>query len=638
MKKRMGIWPLLVLGTSAIGGWLAERNYHALPEIACGTCEQLPQGRDWPEVSVIVPARNEVANLSVLLDSLVLQHYPCYEVLVVDDASTDGTAELVRRYAEHGVHLLHSEGPPTGWTGKNYACWLGARASRYPWLLFIDADVILKPEALRLSVSYALHYAIEALSLFPFQRCLSFWERLLLPFAYQQYFIGVRPQRIHALTGPALANGQYMLLRRESYFAVGGHAANAGSIIDDVALATRYKTCGIIPYVCRGEQVIAVRMYSSLSAIIEGFGKNDYLFLLQSPLTGLQTALGTTCAAALLPLTLKAWRQRAGIQGILLLIAYLLQIMHMRVWSRRFSVPWRYILLTPLAAPVFLGIALHSMFSALTGYPLTWKARAYYVSHDQRTRYRLPRRWFLEMGRAILFKQQRPIYEDAALMMKHLPMPPCVNGAEYIPESGSFIVVCNHYQRLGLWIGWSGAMLIDAIARRRTMTIRVVTTDRAHIGQVTIPGTRWLFARVATVWNLILVTPSGLHKNNQHYTLLRMLRSLQRADYNPTCVIMMPEGDEGDTRGLKSALPGSGRAIYALTKRGIPLVPAVVREENGRLHVAFGEPFTLERGLTDRTRQELDVWAREQVMGYIADLLPSTLRGTYRRRMYGTLE
>ena len=381
-------------------------------------------------------------------------------------------------------------------------------------------------------------------------------------------------------------------------------------------------------------------MYHSLPAIIEGFGKNAYLFLRQSPLKGLQTALGTTCAAALLPLTLKVWCQRAGIQGLLLLMAYLLQIMHMRAWSRRFSIPWGYILLTPLAAPVFLGIALRSMFSALIGYPLTWKGRAYHVPHNQRIRYRLPRRWFLEMGRAIFFKQQRPIYEDAALMMKQLPMPPCVSGAEHIPESGSFVVVCNHYQRLDLWIGWSGAILIDAIARRRTMTIRVVTTDRARIGQITVPGTRWLFARVAIVWNLIPVTPSGLHKNNQHYTLLRVLRSLQRADYNPTCVIMMPEGDAGDTRGLKSALPGSGRAIYALTKRGIPLVPAVVREENGCLHVAFGEPFTLEQGLTNRTRQELDIWAREQVMGHIADLLPSTLRGMYnmyKRRVYGTL-
>ncbi len=636
MKKRMGIWPLLVLGTSAISGWLAERNYRALPEIACGTCEQLPQGIGWPGVSVIVPARNEVTNLPALLDSLVQQHYPCYEVLIVDDASTDGTAELVRRYAGYDVHLLHSEGPPTGWTGKNYACWLGARASRCPWLLFIDADVTLKPEALCLSVSYALHHAIEALSLFPFQRCLSFWERLLLPFAYQHYFIGMQPQRIHALDGPALANGQYMLLRRESYFAVGGHAANTGSIIDDVALATRYKTCGIIPYVCRGEQVIAVRMYRSLPAIIEGFGKNAYLFLRQSPLTGLQTALGTTCAAALLPLTLKVWCQRAGIQGLLLLMAYLLQIMHMRAWSRRFSIPWGYILLTPFAALVFLGIALRSMFSALIGYPLTWKGRAYHVPH-QRTRYRLPRRWFLEMGQAILFKQHRPIYEDAALMMKQLPKPSCVRGAEHIPASGSFVVVCNHYQRLDLWIGWSGAILIDAIAHRRAMTIRVVTTDRVRIGQVTIPGTRWLFARVATVWNLILVTPSGLHKNNQHYTLLRVLRSLQQADYNPTCVIMMPEGDEGDTRGLKSALPGSGRAIYALTKRGIPLVPAVVWEENGHLHIAFGESFTLEQRRTNRTRQELDVWAREQVMGHIADLLPSILRGTYKRRVYGTL-
>lgn len=632
MKKHRGLWPLLVLCTSAIDGWLAERNYHALPEIVPGTYEQLPEGMDWPGISVIIPARNEVANLPALLDSLVRQHYPCYEIVVVDDNSTDGTAELVRGYTERGVRLLSSEELPTGWTGKNYACWLGACASHYPWLLFVDADVTLKPNALYSSVAYALHHDIEALSLFPRQQCLSFWERLLLPFAYQQYFIGVDPRRIDALDGPALANGQYMLLWRERYFAVGGHAANAGSIIDDVALAARYKACGIVPFIGRGEQIIAVRMYSDLPAIIEGFGKNAYLFVRQSPLTGLQTALGTTCAAALLPLLLQAWHRRAGRLGALLFVAYILQVIHMRSWLHRFSIDWRYALLTPLAAPVFLGIALRSMFSALTGYPLPWKGRAYHTS-----RYHLPRRWFVEMGRAILFKYPRSIHEDAALLIKQLPMPPCVSGIEHIPARGSFVVVCNHYQRLDLWIGWSGAMLIDAIACRRAMTIRVVTTDRARLGRFAIPGTRWLFSRVATVWNLILVTPPALHKNNEHYTLLRVLRSLQRMDESSACVIMMPEGDEGDTRGLKTALSGSGRAFYALTNRSIPLVPAVVREENGRWQVAFGEPFTLEQGLRHGTRQELDRWAREQVMYHLADLLPSALRGAYMRRIDGPL-
>ncbi|HZU01246.1 MAG TPA: glycosyltransferase, partial [Ktedonobacteraceae bacterium] len=333
-RKSIGAWPFIVLIGQLLGAWRAEHNYQTLPEVLPIKKQDALPDESYPGISVIIPARNEEANLSRLLKSVVCQDYPLYEILVVDDASTDGTAAIVSQYAERRVRLISIDGPPAGWTGKNFACWQGANASTYPWLLFLDADTELAPCALRSSLAFALEHGAHALSLFARQRCETFWERLLLPFAYQQYFVGVHAQHVHHPQGPALANGQYFLIEREAYQQAGGHAANAGSIIDDVALATRLKETGVIPFACRGEQLVTVRMYTSLPEIITGFGKNSYLFLRRSPLTGTQTAASTSLAASVLMLFIEAVRKRSLSTFGVALLAYIAQSLGLRPWLR----------------------------------------------------------------------------------------------------------------------------------------------------------------------------------------------------------------------------------------------------------------------------------------------------------------
>ena len=626
------LWPFIVLLGQIISGWRAGRNYLSLPEVLPGTRDVLPMGSAWPGVSIIVPVRNEAHTIQQLLDSLVAQDYPCYEVIVVNDASTDATADIVHSYTECGVRLIDSEGPPSGWTGKNAACWLGARASTYPWLLFVDADTELASLALRSALSFALEQGVEALSLFTQQRCASFWERLLLPFAYQQYFVGVNARRIHSPGGPALANGQFFLINRAAYLRAGGHAANARSIIDDISLATSLKKVGVIPLACRGEQLVAVRMYTGLRAIVEGFGKNSYLFLRHSPRTGMQTAISTALAASLLPLLGEAWRKRSWRMALLACMAYLAQAIGIQEWYRRFGVRRMYALLAPLAAIGFLGIALNSM---VRGKALPWKGRRYTLS---RTRYHIPFRWFMEMGRAMLANTPRAIADDSAFAVSLLPKQACISGVEHIPLQGSFVLVSNHYQRLDLWIGWSGAVLIDAIAqRRRDIAFHFITTDRARIGRFSVPGTRWLIQRVANVWGLVLVTPQAIaqeHVEGQRLTLLRLVRLLRRSQ-NPVCIGLMPEGDEGNTLGLKEALPGSGRSLLALARLGLPLVPAAVWEADGQLHAQFGIPFSLQDEVSGGSAEESDAYVRQMVMRRIAALLPRVLRGKYDEVMYG---
>ena len=634
-RRSQFLWPLLVALGQVISGWRSSRNYARLPEVLPTERRTPPRGDDWPRVSIIVPVRNEAQNIGRLLDSLITQDYPYYEVIVVNDDSTDETANIVQHYVERGVRLLESEGPPSGWTGKNAACWLGARASQNSWLLFVDADTVLAPLALRSSVAFALEQGSAALSLFTRQHCASFWERLLLPFAYQQYFVGVNAKRIHSPKGSALANGQYFLMQRNVYFHAGGHAATARSVIDDVSLATSLKKSGVPPLACRGEQLVAVRMYTGLRAIIEGFSKNSYLFLRHSPINGMQTALSTALSASILPLAAEAWRKRSWRIAAFVLVAYFAQVVGIQGWYRRFGVRWQYALLAPFAALSFLGIALNSM---LRGKAVPWKGRHY---HKARTRYRLPLQWYMDMGRAMLAKTTRSIADDSAFAMGLLPKPPYVTGLEHIPREGSFVLVSNHYQRLDLWIGWSGAVLINAVAKQRTEEIafHYITTDRARIGRFTVPGTRWIIQRVATVWSLILVTPPTIaheHVAGQRFALLRLLR-LVRNSTAPVCIGLMPEGDEGNTFGLKEALPGSGRSILTLSRQGLPIVPAAVWEVDGHLHAQFGAPFSVAAESLQHDATASDAIIRQRVMQHIAALLPYALRGNIEEVAHGTL-
>lgn len=291
--------PFALAALLALCGTLSLVHYRALP--ALNVSDAACAGA-LPTVSIIVPARDEEANLPILLPSLLALDYPTFEIVLVDDASTDATRAIAETFARNQpvrLRVLHGSGPQPGWTGKNFACALGAQAAASEWLLFTDADTEHAPGSLRQAISTALARGAGAVSLFPGQRCVTFWERLLLPFAFQQYFTGVRPRALGSATGPALANGQYFLVSRAAYMASGGHAAVASSIIDDVALAGALKRAGSPPLLFRAESLVHVRMYRSLSALFEGFSKNALQFLNEQRAAAIFVVLGTAGTAGL---------------------------------------------------------------------------------------------------------------------------------------------------------------------------------------------------------------------------------------------------------------------------------------------------------------------------------------------------
>lgn len=362
--------------------WLSLRRYRALPKLAKDADDDAYMANDvsWPRVSIVTPARNEERNLPRLLASLTALDYPNYEIIVVDDGSTDRTAAIAREAANRSrvaLRVLSAPPPRPGWTGKSSACAYGAHAASGEWLLFTDADTEHDRASLRLAIRAAGIAHVGALSLFTQQECETFWERLLLPFAYQQYFSGVRPKRLPDPSGPALANGQYFLISREAYAASGGHAAVPSSLIDDVALAGALKRAGYpsLPY--RGETLVRVRMYHSLAELVEGFTKNSSQFLHEQRASAGLVVLGTACAAGVLPATFGAALYGGPVALALCGCAYGAQVIGLASWMRDFGAPRRYALLAPVSALTFTGIALSSMLHALTRRPVRWKGRGY---------------------------------------------------------------------------------------------------------------------------------------------------------------------------------------------------------------------------------------------------------------------
>src|SRR5882762_10720510 len=182
-----------------------------------------------PEVSIIVPARNEEASLGNCLESLTAQTGVGFEIIVVDDGSTDRTREIAQSFAK--VRVISAGPLPDGWTGKNNAVIAGAKEGRAQWLLFTDADTVHLPGSLARALAEAKREGADLLSYSPEQAAVTFAERAVMPVIFAELAAKYPPQRVREQNSRiAAANGQYLLVRREAYDAVGGHAAVATEI------------------------------------------------------------------------------------------------------------------------------------------------------------------------------------------------------------------------------------------------------------------------------------------------------------------------------------------------------------------------------------------------------------------------
>ena len=224
-------------------------------------------------VSIIVPARNEEASLADCLQSLVAQTGIDFEIIVVDDHSSDRTREIAQSFP--GVRVLEAGPLPAGWTGKNNAVTAGARAARGEWLLFTDADTVHLPGSLARALAEARDNNVDFLSYSPEQIAVTFWEMSVLPVVFSELARQYPPAKVSDPKSPiAAANGQYILVKREIFGAVGGHAAVAGDLLEDVALARAIKHAGYKIRFRYGADAVRTRMYRNWPQLREGWTKN----------------------------------------------------------------------------------------------------------------------------------------------------------------------------------------------------------------------------------------------------------------------------------------------------------------------------------------------------------------------------
>lgn len=242
---------------------------------------------DAPRLSVIIPARDEARNIEACLRSVLASTYPRLEVLVVDDHSRDGTAQIAQRIANedsglHGtprVRVVQAADLPPEWFGKQWACHSGARLAHGEILCFTDADTRHGPELLARSVNAMRQRQAALFSVAGHQEALSFWEKVVQPFVF--VFLLTRYGGTEAMSRSMrpmhkIANGQFLMLTRAAYVAIGGHEAVKDHVAEDLRLAQRVAERGLGAHMVLGRDHLRTRMYASLAEIRRGWGKNVY--------------------------------------------------------------------------------------------------------------------------------------------------------------------------------------------------------------------------------------------------------------------------------------------------------------------------------------------------------------------------
>ncbi len=370
---------------AAIVTWL--HNQHQMDIVV----RPLPPPPSGPRISVIVPARNEERNIRRCVEALLSQTWPDYEVLVLDDRSTDATPRILSELAERNprLRLLRGADLPPGWAGKPHALYQAAAQARGEWLCFVDADTFLAPEALAAVYAGAEENRADLFTLMTAQEVKTFWERVILPLVFTALSVGFSPRKVNdPARKDAIANGQFIFVRRAVYEAVGGHAAIKNSIVEDKDLAARVKGAGYRLVLADGRQVASTRMYTSLSEMWEGWTKNIFLGLKGSAgmlLLGAFGAFLSLMAALVLPLWLAgglAWFAAGG-GWAALLVAFEAALLwgYLIFWRvlalRGMDVPRLYALTVPVGAAVFAAMMFASAWKVISGQGVTWKGRRY---------------------------------------------------------------------------------------------------------------------------------------------------------------------------------------------------------------------------------------------------------------------
>lgn len=341
-----------------------------------------------PRVSIIVPARNEAGNIGICLATLAHSQYEDREIIVVDDESVDGTGDIVRalmRRSDGDIRLVEGEPLPDGWFGKPWACWQGFEHATGDVLLFTDADTRHEGDLLGRCVAALEERRADLVTVLGEQELLTFWERLIMPHILFMLAVRYRAPAMNRARKPldVVANGQFILIRREAYEAIDGHRGVRGEVVEDLRLAQRTIAAGRRLFAAHAEEFMQTRMYRSLGDIVEGWSKNlaigsraavpDWL----SPVVPWSLAL-FLLVAWVAPLTIVGLAAAGvfafGDVGWWAFAAVMLGLVFWTLLNLRLKVPSLYTLLFPVGALAAAGIVVRS---AVRGQRVEWRGRKY---------------------------------------------------------------------------------------------------------------------------------------------------------------------------------------------------------------------------------------------------------------------
>jgi len=240
-----------------------------------------------PSLSVCVPARNEARGIQACLESLLNQDYPNFEVIAIDDHSTDNTGDIMQTLAQENARLkvLKGEDLPEDWLGKPFALHQAFKIAQGEYLLFTDADPVFKPTAINTAVHVMRDRELDLLTLMPQAEFGSFWEQVVQPVIFG--FIASLT-RFRNVNDPghksAMGFGAFLMFRRAAYEKIGGHEAGKADVLEDVLIAKRAKLAGLKLLVADGKQLFSIRMYFGLKEIWFGWQKNMFFAMKKSVL------------------------------------------------------------------------------------------------------------------------------------------------------------------------------------------------------------------------------------------------------------------------------------------------------------------------------------------------------------------
>lgn len=335
-------------------------------------------------VSVVIPARNEERNIGNCVQSVMEQSHEKLQIIVMNDGSTDGTGEILQELQEKEERLLVLEGEggalPEGWFGKPWALQRAQRHATGEWLLFIDADVVLSPEAIACTVQYAIQQELDMVTGLGELDNRGFWEKVLQPVVGGLILAGNSLTAVNDPNRPErnLANGQFILISRQAYDKIGRHTAVKDNILDDIGLARALVAHNLRYHCLHLDQLFRCRMYTSFAEIWEGWTKNMF--------AGLQYSIPNVIIAIVFTFAFSILGHVLFLLGI-----YKLVSVEMMLWGTgimvlcqavRLVMDWRkgmnmlYGLTHAPANVLVIGILLHSMIRSVRG-TVTWKGRTY---------------------------------------------------------------------------------------------------------------------------------------------------------------------------------------------------------------------------------------------------------------------